>query len=77
LYTNVHDLTQNKIYDINLWNKHKKRWIEPTQMADIIAIPFEADLLTGEFIFRYFNRANLLPSKIFGYMLLKIYLARH
>jgi hypothetical protein len=64
LHTNANDLTQNKIYDIDLWNKHKRRWIEPTQSADIIAIPIEEDLLTGGFLFKYFNRANLLPSNI-------------
>jgi hypothetical protein len=63
LHTNTDDLTQNKTYDVPLWNKVKKRWIEPTQEADIVAIPVEG-LLKSEFSIKYFNRVNLLPSNI-------------
>ena len=57
----VDDLTQNNTY-FALWNKLKKKWIEPTERADIG--PIEEDLSKGGFLIKSFNRVNLLSANI-------------
>jgi V8-like Glu-specific endopeptidase len=64
IHTDRSDLRQNEYYDIHLYTKSKKNWIEPSSPADVIAIPVESVQLPRTSFITYFNKVNLLPSNI-------------
>lgn len=64
LHTNQYDIKQNEYYDIPLYTKVKKRWIESTFKADVVAIPIEINKLPQGSIIMSFNAVNLLQANI-------------
>jgi V8-like Glu-specific endopeptidase len=64
LHVNQSDIKQNEYYDIALYTKAKKMWIESNVKVDVVAIPIEMNKLPQGSIIVSFNVANLLQSNI-------------
>jgi hypothetical protein len=64
LHVNQSDIKQNEYYDIPLYTKTKKMWIESDAIADVVAIPIEINKLPQGSIIMSYNAFNLLKPNI-------------